>query len=159
ASSRLSGASARVVQRSPPVSLTLTTNAGAALTEFIATSLDSALAGADDVTAAEAQTIALFHSVARDVPAYRDFLRAHSIHPETVRTFADFQQLPLITKTNYHSQYPLEDLCRGGRLEANDFVAVSSGSTGQPTFWPRFLTDELTIARRFEQAFYDSFHA
>lgn len=38
-------------------------------------------------------------------------------------------------------------------------IAVSSGSTGQPTFWPRFFSDELQIATRFEQVFYDSFAA
>ena len=36
---------------------------------------------------------------------------------------------------------------------------MSSGSTGQPTFWPRFLSDELPIAVRFEQVFHDSFQA
>ena len=40
-----------------------------------------------------------------------------------------------------------------------DFIAVSSGSTGQPRFWPRFLSDELSIATRFEQIFHDSFQA
>lgn len=38
-------------------------------------------------------------------------------------------------------------------------IAVSSGSTGTPAFWPRFVTDELAIAVRFEQVFHDSFHA
>lgn len=38
-------------------------------------------------------------------------------------------------------------------------IAVSSGSTGEPTIWPRFLSDELTIAQRFEQIFHDSFEA
>ena len=46
-----------------------------------------------------------------------------------------------------------------GELESCDFIAVSSGSTGQPTFWPRFLSDELSIATRFEQIFHDSFQA
>jgi phenylacetate-CoA ligase len=36
---------------------------------------------------------------------------------------------------------------------------VSSGSTGQPTVWPRFISDEYTVATRFEQAFHDSFQA
>jgi phenylacetate-CoA ligase len=44
-------------------------------------------------------------------------------------------------------------------LETCDAIAVSSGSTGKPTFWPRFLTDELQIATRFEQIFRDSFAA
>jgi phenylacetate-CoA ligase len=38
-------------------------------------------------------------------------------------------------------------------------MAVSSGSTGAPTFWPRFVTDEVTVAARFEQIFHDSFEA
>jgi phenylacetate-CoA ligase len=38
-------------------------------------------------------------------------------------------------------------------------IAASSGSTGEPTFWPRFFTDELEVATRFEQVFRDSFAA
>jgi phenylacetate-CoA ligase len=139
--------------------LDVTTNAATALAEFIATPLDAALAGADDIDTAEARALALFHEVARDVPAYALFLAEHDIDPDEISSFEDFRRLPLINKANYHSQFPLRDLCRHGRLAANDFVAVSSGSTGQPTFWPRFITDELSIARRFEQAFYDSFRA
>jgi phenylacetate-CoA ligase len=130
-----------------------------ALADFIATPLDDALAGADDAAAAEAHAVELFHDVARTVPAYALFLAEQDIDPEDVHTFGDFTRLPPINKANYHSQFPLRDLCRHGRLEANDFVAVSSGSTGQPTFWPRFITDELAISRRFEQSFYDSFRA
>jgi phenylacetate-CoA ligase len=133
--------------------------AAEALAEFIATPLDAALAGADDEAAAQQNALALFHSVAREVPAYAAFLADHGIEPDAVRSFEDFSGLPLINKANYHSRYPLRDLCRQGRLEDNDFFAVSSGSTGQPTFWPRSLADELPIARRFEQAFHDSFHA
>jgi phenylacetate-CoA ligase len=129
------------------------------LAEFIATPLDATLAGADDEAAAQRGALALFHSVAAEVPAYRRFLAEHGIQPDSIQSFEDFQRLPLVTKANYHSRFALHDLCRNGRLDANDFVAVSSGSTGQPTFWPRFITDELPIARRFEQAFRDSFRA
>jgi len=37
--------------------------------------------------------------------------------------------------------------------------AVSSGSTGEPTIWPRFVSDELGTAFRFEQVFRDGFGA
>ena len=137
----------------------MTLEVASALADFIATPLDAALAGADDESAAQTRALDLFQSVARDVPAYCAFLAQNGIDANTIRSFEDFQQLPLITKANYHSQYPLADLCRNGRLDANDFIAVSSGSTGQPTFWPRSAVDELPIARRFEQAFYDSFRA
>jgi phenylacetate-CoA ligase len=38
-------------------------------------------------------------------------------------------------------------------------VAVSSGSTGQPAFWPRSALHEIDVAVRFEQVFCDSFRA
>jgi phenylacetate-CoA ligase len=141
------------------MSIAVDTGLAAALADFVATPLDAALAGAEDMVAAQSNAVALFQAVARDVPAYAAFLADHAIEPASIRTYDDFQRLPLINKANYHSQYALSELCRFGRLEANDFIAVSSGSTGQPTFWPRFLTDELPIARRFEQAFHDSFRA
>ncbi|MGH2412327.1 MAG: phenylacetate--CoA ligase family protein, partial [Microcystaceae cyanobacterium] len=67
--------------------------------------------------------------------------------------------LPLTTKANYLQSYSLADLCRHGSLETCDLIAVSSGSTGKPTFWPRFISDEFEIATRFEQVFRDSFQA
>jgi phenylacetate-CoA ligase len=101
----------------------------------------------------------LFHRAAGSVPAYRDFLRLHGVDPADVRTLADFGRLPLMTKENYHTRYPLAQRCRDGRLASCDMIAVSSGSTGRPTYWPRFVTDELAVASRFEQIFHDSFEA
>ena len=105
------------------------------------------------------RVVGLFHQVAASVPAYRAFLHEHGVVPGDVRTFADFERLPLLTKENYHRRYPLPDLCRQGRLDSCDMIAVSSGSTGQPTIWPRSVTDELAVAARFEQVFADSFAA
>ena len=107
----------------------------------------------------EATALALFQSVTKTVPAYQAFLKEYGIDPTSIETFEDFQNLPLLTKENYLRRYPLANLCRNGQLESCDIIAVSSGSTGKPTFWPRFLTDELQITTRFEQIFYDSFHA
>jgi len=112
-----------------------------------------------DPEAAGARALELFHRVARSVPAYRDFLGGHGVDPAEIRTAADFGRLPLMTKENYHWRYPIARRCRDGRLESCDMIAVSSGSTGQPTYWPRFLADELAVASRFEQIFHDSFDA
>ena len=38
-------------------------------------------------------------------------------------------------------------------------LAVSSGSTGEPAIWPRFVSDEIGTAFRFEQVFRDAFAA
>lgn len=125
---------------------------------FLFRSLDELLAERLAMDA-EAAVLNLFQRTAIHVPAYRAFLDAHGITPETVVSFADFQRLPLINKLNYMHAYPLAERCRNGRLTECDRVAVSSGSTGKPTFWPRSAVDELDIALRFEQIFRDSFRA
>lgn len=125
---------------------------------FLTTSLETQLEQHQN-TSPEAAALALFHDVAAHVPAYKAFLTEQGISYKSIQTFEDFVKLPLITKDNYHSRYPLTDLCHNGQLEVCDMIAVSSGSTGKPTFWPRFLTDELQIATRFEQIFLDSFYA
>jgi len=103
--------------------------------------------------------VELFHRAAGSVPAYREFLREHGADPAAVRTLDGFARLPLMTKENYHTKYPLAERCRDGRLDSCDMIAVSSGSTGHPAYWPRFVLDELSVATRFEQVFRDSFGA
>ena len=103
---------------------------------------------------AEDWVLDLARRTAENVPAYRKFLRERGIEPGTA-----FHELPLIDKASYHQKYPLPELCRDGRLPANDMIAVSSGSSGRPTIWPRTLEDELHVARRFEQVLVDGFHA
>jgi phenylacetate-CoA ligase len=102
--------------------------------------------------------LALFHEAAVTVPAYRSFLTSHGIAPRDIKTLADFQHLPLMTKQNYMHAYSLAERCRNGDLSGCDMLAVSSGSTGTPMIWPRNLSHELDIAYRFEQIFY-AFHA
>jgi phenylacetate-CoA ligase len=110
----------------------------------------------------ESQTpdvVGLFHQVVRSVPAYREFLGARGVDPGSVRSIGDFQRLPMTSKDNYQRQYPLPSLCRDGRLDGCDMIAVSSGSSGTPTIWPRSVADELHITQRFEQVFRDAFDA
>lgn len=129
-----------------------------ALEQFLATPLASLLQK-DNATKAESATLALFHSVAATVPAYQGFLKAQNINPETIQSLSDFSQLPQVTKENYLKVYSLAELCKNGKIESCDIIAASSGSTGKPTFWPRFFSDELAITTRFEQIFHDSFFA
>jgi phenylacetate-CoA ligase len=101
----------------------------------------------------------LFRRTAATVPAYAALLREHGVAAGAVRTAADFRALPLVTKANYVTRFPLAERCRDGDLSSCDMVAVSSGSTGEPTFWPRFVSDEYAVAARFEQVFHDGFEA
>ncbi len=129
-----------------------------ALQTFLATPLDAVLHQHGD-TSPEQAALELFRSVVETVPAYRAFLAEHGVAADQIRSFEDFQNLPQTSKKDYILPYALAERCRDGRLESCDMLAASSGSTGKPTFWPRFFSDELQIARRFEQIFHDSFQA
>jgi phenylacetate-CoA ligase len=105
------------------------------------------------------EALELLRAVAREVPAYRTLLAEHGIDPASVKTAADFVRLPLLDKKNYNRRFSLDELMLGGKLTRSDFFAVSSGSTGEPTFWPRAQADEFPVAVRFEQVFRDAFRA
>ncbi|WP_250213959.1 phenylacetate--CoA ligase family protein [Acrocarpospora catenulata] len=62
----------------------------------------------------------------------------------------------MTTKENYTRRHPLAMLCRDGRI--GDMIAVSSGSSGEPSFWVRSTADEKVIAERFAQVM-DAFGA
>jgi phenylacetate-CoA ligase len=129
-----------------------------ALGHYLHTPLDVLLAQ-ESPQDLERRVLSFFQTVVESVPAYREFLHQQGIAPATIQSLADFATLPYINKRNYVQHYSLGKRCRHGILEACDFVAVSSGSTGVPTIWPRFISDELVIATRFEQVFRDSFAA
>jgi phenylacetate-CoA ligase len=118
----------------------------------IASLLDQHLA-----ESADARVLEHFQRVAREVPAYAAFLAQHGVGPESVRALSDFGKLPVTTKDNYQRAFPLPELCRDGALDACDMLAVSSGSTGAPAFWPRFVADEVGSCMRFEQVLHDTF--
>lgn len=99
----------------------------------------------------ESRVLALFREAARDVPAYARFLEQHAVDPSTITGLEAFSKVPPTTKDNYYRPNPLPDLCRHGRLDALDMLALSTGSTGEPAVWPRFVTHELESSARFEQ--------
>jgi phenylacetate-CoA ligase len=126
-----------------------------ALERFYRTPLEREL-GRHLTESPESAALSLFHDAARAVPAYQAFLRDAGCAPADVTRV---EQLPVATKDNYHRRHPLPALCRGGKLVDCDMLAVSSGSTGEPAVWPRFVSDELGTAFRFEQVLRDAFFA
>ncbi|GAB7046560.1 phenylacetate--CoA ligase family protein [Catenuloplanes indicus] len=100
--------------------------------------------------------LALFRDAAAEVPAYRRFLSEQGVDPASV---VSVEQIPLTSKSGYHQRYPLPERCRGGRITGGDIVALSSGSSGTPTVWPRSAADEHGGAARMEHILRDAFHA
>ncbi len=127
----------------------------AAWAHFLRTPLDQLLSDGE-VTATQ-RLLQLFQRSAQQVPAYQKLLAQHQVVTDRIDNFEAFRSLPLMTKPGYMQAYPLSERCFGGSLAGADRVAVSSGSTGQPTFWPRSAAYELDVAVRFEQVFRDSF--
>lgn len=123
---------------------------------FYNTSLDDLLTELSAVSA-EQRVVNLFRRCASEAPAYKHFLAERNVDSAGITDYRQFSALPLMGKRDYMQAYPLPERCLGGSLAGADRVAVSSGSTGKPTFWPRSAAYELDVALRFEQVFFDSF--
>ena len=70
--------------------------ATAAFQDFLTTPLQTRLAR-HLTTSPQDRVVELFRGAARDVPAYREFLTSLGIDSADVKTYADFQTLPLTT--------------------------------------------------------------
>jgi phenylacetate-CoA ligase len=130
----------------------------AALGRFFSTPLEQEL-GRSLAERPAAAALELFRGAVRDVPAYPLFLQAAGCEPKSIQSEANFARVPPATKDNYHRRHALATLCRHGELSGSDMLAVSSGSTGEPAVWPRFVSDEVGTAFRFEQVLRDAFAA
>lgn len=83
------------------------------------------------------RSLALFHLAAKRVPAYKDFLKKNKVKHEEIKTWKDFQNVPLTNKKEYLREYPLKALCWDGSLEKPLVFTSTSGSTGEPFYFPR----------------------
>lgn len=107
----------------------------------------------------ERKALRLFRLMAKRVPAYKDFLKKHHIHPESVKTIEDFSNIPPISKDTYLRAYPRTATCWDGTLANKPWIiATTSGSTGEPFYFPRTqkqnmqyaVTAELYLRTNFE---------
>ncbi len=91
----------------------------------------------------EENALALFHAVAERVPAYKDFLKKQDINHARITSIKEFETLPVLTKKNYIQMYPPRALCWDGDMARSTLVAISSGTSGEPTFWMRRAYQEF----------------
>lgn len=100
----------------------------------------------------------LFKAMSRRVPAYKDFLKKHKIRPEKINTIQDLQHLPSISKDAYLKKYPRELLCWDGTLAGGQLTfSLTSGSTGEPFYFPRTETQDLQYALTAELYLLENF--
>jgi phenylacetate-CoA ligase len=86
---------------------------------------------------------AAFYNARRHVPAYREFLAKHgAMAPRR------FEEIPPMDKRNYITQWPIEQLCLGGRIPLRGAVIdESSGSSGTATNWVRGAAERAATRR------------
>ena len=92
------------------------------------------------------RALEIFHEAAVRVPAYSLFLKENKILPTDIKTIEDFECLPTTDKRNYIQKYSIEELCWDGKIENTTLIAMSSGTSGTATFWPRGNYQEFEAA-------------
>ena len=104
-------------------------------------------AGSTLPESATTSAVLLFQACVSQVPAYQSFIKSEKADPANVKSYEDFKRLvPLVEKSNYLNKFSLPERCIGGSIFPGsiDFVHVSSGSTGAPTFWARYQRTPYT---------------
>lgn len=95
----------------------------------------------------ERMALELFREMSKRVPAYKDFLKKNKIHTKSIKTIKDFSKLPTLDKDNYIRKYSLPEMCWDGKFaEGQYIVSTTSGSTGEPVYFPRNHTQNIQYA-------------
>lgn len=83
------------------------------------------------------RSIDLFQQAAKNIEGYKDFLAQNYIDPQDVKTPRDYVEIPPTNKDNYLKAYPLFDLIWKQDLKRPILFCSTSGSTGEPYYFPR----------------------
>lgn len=84
----------------------------------------------------EKMALKLFDFCAQTVPAYIDFIEKNKVS-KVIKDIDDFKYLPLIRKDNYLRKFSYERLFPDHALESATTISATSGSTGEPFYFPR----------------------
>jgi phenylacetate-CoA ligase len=113
----------------------------------------------DWIKRGEKRALRLFWSMSERVPAYKDFLKKNNFSASSVKTIDDFYKIPAIDKDNYLRKYPKNMLCWDGDFPQGQWViSTTSGSTGQPYYFPREESQDWQYAMTAELYLRSNFH-
>ncbi len=107
----------------------------------------------------EKMALKLFHDMSKSVPAYKDFLKQNNFKASSVKTIEDFSKIPVVDKDNYLRKYSTKELSWNGSFPKGKWVvSTTSGSTGEPYYFPRqthqdneyAITAELYLRENFQ---------
>lgn len=95
----------------------------------------------------ELRLLKLFKQASQRIPAYKQFLKAHHLNPKKIINPEDLLSVPPLDKNNYLRKFPLNALCWDGVFKNQHWTfAATSGSTGQPFYFPRTAEQDSQYA-------------
>lgn len=78
----------------------------------------------------ELAVLGAFNNAAARVPAYRQLLRESGIQAEEIKSWRDFQRLPILQKQSTFARFDISELCVEGIFGKPGAVLTSSGHSG-----------------------------
>ncbi|KKP59865.1 MAG: hypothetical protein UR52_C0002G0093 [Candidatus Gottesmanbacteria bacterium GW2011_GWA1_34_13] len=85
----------------------------------------------------------LFHQAAERIVAYKHFLKKNKIKHRKIKSLKDYARVPTTSKENYIQKYDVNLRCWDSDMSQIHMISTSSGTTGDPHFWPRTLKHEI----------------
>ncbi len=99
----------------------------------------------------EKNVISNFKIYAPKIKAYVKFLQKHDINIDNIKTIEDFKKLPLTSKENYITKYPLEEIVTD--ISQVSSISSTSGSSGGPTYLGRGSIKDIDNSESMEFLF------
>ncbi|MEX0895522.1 MAG: hypothetical protein WDZ94_01125 [Patescibacteria group bacterium] len=107
---------------------------------------------------AQEKVISLFQRAYSTCPAYRDFIDEHDIVASQITKPQHIDRIPIMTKDNFLRKYPLNQRLIDNKLLSDCYMmTASSGSTGEPLFWPRDYDTDKFLEKKKERLYQDLF--
>lgn len=110
-------------------------------------------------SAGRKMALRLFAYCIKHVPAYQKMLAQQKFDPKNVGSIRDFSSIPVITKGNYLRKFKYDELFPYRELPTGTTISATSGSTGEPFFFPREEAHDAHYARSLEALFTNQWNA
>lgn len=113
----------------------------------------------DRLVSGAARALTLFRQAAERVPAYKRFLESNNFDPDSIKDIGDLVSIPTTDKDNYLRVNDRPSLCWDGNLKEESWtISSTSGSTGEPFYFPRTNEQDRQYAFTAELYLRTQFH-
>lgn len=94
--------------------------------------------------------MSVFKETAENISSYKEFLKLKKIKPEEIKSFDDFERVPISDKYNYIREYGFNEVNSVKAGKNLYSFNLSSGTIDEPTIWPRYYQYEEFLPLVFD---------